>query len=146
MALTTQETEDLLAILASLDSHHTVTSKEKLAAKAYAWAQILEDCEFAYCKQALLNYYRDTNAKSITPALLRMMARKAVPKEPQDRLSPADAQSKERACNARNCPCPHTKCWNGWLDEEETIVNRFGSYPAVKRCPTCKEAKEMESL
>ena len=53
---------------------------------------------------------------------------------------------------ARRCPfhkvcvCDHTVCRDGWLDEEDlTRVVNGVVYPAVVRCPRCKDAQEMTS-
>jgi hypothetical protein len=139
-----QETEDLLTIIASLDNHHAVTSKEKMSAKAFAWQKILADCEYSYAEQAAINHYRDPNAKSISAALLRTHARRAVPvlvPAPQDRGESAEAyQARERSCNAPGCSCPHTVCWGGWIST--THVTRFGVREAAKKCPECKEAQQ----
>lgn len=144
MAMTSAEAVDLLTVLANLDPHHSTQSQEKLAKKAAAWLLVLDDVEYPYALQAMKTHYRDPNAKSLTPAMLRLMALKAVPQPIEEHLSPADADARERACNAKGCPCPHTKCWNGYLDEETTRLTQHGSYPAVRRCPTCREAKMTE--
>jgi hypothetical protein len=46
--------------------------------------------------------------------------------------------SLDRACRARRtCPCPHSACYDGWLDRDLVVTHRGRRYVAVARCPTC---------
>ena len=135
-------TEDLLTVLGNLDSLHSNQSQEKLTKKAAAWFLVLEGLEYEYALKALTAHYKDPNAKSLTVAVLRAKALLAVPVTHRPENTPEGAEAHERACMVRECNCTHTICRAGWLDEETTIVNKFGAYPAVQRCPTCKQALE----
>lgn len=149
MPMTHSEMTDLLSALAGLDSLHTIQSQEKLAKKADAWLLVLDDVEYGPALHALKIHYQDPNAKSLTPAILRMKTLLSTPRRTAANQLPPDSQAaieaRERACTVVGCPCPHEVCRAGFLDEETQIVTRHGAYPAVKRCPTCQAALEARS-
>lgn len=44
----------------------------------------------------------------------------------------------------QGCACDHTKCRDGWLDEEQTFIGSTGlSYSGVRACPHCHDAAIM---
>lgn len=147
MPISEAQMGDMLTILANLDTLHSIGSQEKLAAKTKAWLLILHDVEPEWAMQAMTTHYRDTNAKSLTPALLRFQALKVAPTPPTPYQGSSEAlEARQRACSVKECRCPHTNCYAGWLDEEPGIVNRYGSYPAVARCPRCLEALKSRTM
>lgn len=141
--MTLDQVSTVLSTLASLDTLHSVSDQAKYATKVESWLGILDDCEYEPTMLALKAHYKDTNAKSITPAVLRMKAHQATPKQPVVPGTASDKERTERACRTQGCHCDHANCYDGWLDEETTREGRFGTYTAVQKCPICAEARAM---
>lgn len=55
-------------------------------------------------------------------------------------FSPARDARERRCVFHRLCACDHTKCREGYLDAEHTLVIEGQSYPAVEACPFCHDA------
>lgn len=62
-------------------------------------------------------------------------------------ITPAMETASRKCRNARGvaaCACDHTKCRDGWLDEEQTITSVHGrKYQQVVPCPYCRDAALM---
>jgi hypothetical protein len=89
-------------------------------------------------RQYALDCQAAADATGSTDPLTRRQAIEAVPRPPVRDTGLAGTRARD--CGVEQCPCSHTRCRGGWLDEQTEVESHGIIYTLAVRCRACTDA------
>lgn len=133
------EAAQVLTLAAAYDGR-TVTQENSMA-----WAAVLERTPLEPALEAVKVHYRSTREWMMPADVVKGASLVRQRNELEAARGASHGERAQRACPITGCPCSHTTCTRGQLDEEEHFEANGRTYLGVRKCPKCHEYAEAKA-